>query len=99
MQKVISVALLVSLVVIPASAQDRARETMDSMIEALGGDAFMDVKDLKTTGRFFLFSKGELSGADYYTDYVKFPDMERTEFGRDKKKLSIRVNKGEEGWI
>jgi hypothetical protein len=30
-------------------------------------------------------------------DYIKFPDMERTEFGREKNK-SISINKGDEGW-
>src|SRR5688572_12503436 len=83
----------------PAEAQDRGRTILNETIAALGGQAFLDVKDIQSTGRFFMFTKGELSGADYFTDYIKYPDMERTEFGRDKKKLSVQINKGEEGWV
>jgi hypothetical protein len=93
-------AVILSLAVLPASAQspNRARATADQMITALGGEAFTSVKDLHTTGRFFSFVKGELTGGDVFNDYIKFPDMERTEFGRDKRKLSIQINKGDQGW-
>jgi hypothetical protein len=66
------------------------------MIDALGGQTFLDVDDIRTSGRFFAFSRGELSGADIFSDYIKFPDMERTEFGGQKNK-SITINKGKEG--
>jgi hypothetical protein len=66
------------------------------MIQALGGQAFLDVKDIHTTGRFFGFTRGELSSSDLFVDYIKFPDMERTEFGSAKSK-SIRINRGKEG--
>jgi hypothetical protein len=99
MRLALSLCLFLSLSVGRAEAQDRARQTIDQMIEALGGEAFLNVKDIKTMGRFFLFKRGELAGVDSFADYIKFPDMERTEFGRDKKNLSIRINKGEEGWI
>ena len=95
----IILSFVVSVVLIaPVLAQDRARTILDQMIQALGGDAFIDVKDIHSAGRFFIFTKGELSGADAFSDYIKFPDMERTEFGKDKKKLTIEINKGEEGW-
>jgi len=77
-------------------AQTRPSQTIDQMVEALGGEAFLSVKDIHTTGRFFAFTRGELSGADLFSDYVKFPDMERTEFGAVKNK-SIKINRGKEG--
>ena len=80
-----------------AWGQSRSNPVFDQMIEALGGQTFLDVKDIHTTGRFFTFSKGDLSGSDLFSDYIKFPDMERTEFGREKNK-SITINKGSEGW-
>src|SRR4029077_5768649 len=43
------------------------------------------------------FTKGDLSGSDLFVDYIKFPDMERTEFGRERRKR-ITINKGAEGW-
>jgi hypothetical protein len=67
------------------------------MIEALGGQTFLDVKELQMTGRFFGFSRGELNSSDTFADYIKFPDMERTEFGSAKNK-AITINRGKEGW-
>src|SRR6266568_903664 len=61
-------------------------QPIDQMIEALGGQVFLDVKDIHATGRFFGFTRGELSAADAFADYIKFPDMERTEFGGLKNK-------------
>src|SRR5215472_9349652 len=77
-------------------AQSRPNPTIDQMTQALGGQAFLDVKDIHTTGRFFAFTRGELSGGDLFSDYIKFPDMERTEFGGAKNK-SITINRGKEG--
>ena len=90
----VAVALALSY---PAWAQSRTNPALDGMIQALGGDVFIQVKDIHTTGRFFSFSKGDLSGSDLFEDYIKFPDMERTEFGRLKSK-TITINRGAEGW-
>jgi hypothetical protein len=84
----------------PASAswaQTKANQSIDQVIEALGGAAFLDAKDIHTTGRFFGFTRGDLSSSDVFSDYIKFPDMERTEFGILNKK-SITINRGKEGW-
>jgi hypothetical protein len=66
------------------------------MIDALGGQTFLDVDDIHTSGRFFAFTRGELSAADMFSDYIKFPDMERTEFGGPKFK-TITINRGKTG--
>src|SRR5262249_61684476 len=87
--------LCVSVVNTHAQAT-RPIQTVDQMIDALGGQTFLDVKDIHTTGRFFAFSRGELSGGDLFSDYIKFPDMERTEFGSTKNK-AITINRGKEG--
>jgi hypothetical protein len=81
-----------------SQASSPPRALVNQMIEALGGSAFLDVQEIHTTGRFFSFSKGELSGGDLFVDYIVFPDKERTEFGRDKNK-TITINKGTEGWL
>src|SRR5712692_3059108 len=90
------VPLCLCVFVLTARAQNKPSQTIDQMIDALGGQAFLDVKDFRTTGRFFAFTRGELSGADTFADYIKFPDMERTEFGGPKNK-SITINRGKEG--
>jgi len=83
-----------------AAAQSRANRSnpvLDTMIEALGGPTFLEVKEIHTSGRFFSFSKGDLSGSDHFEDYIKMPDMERTEFGTNRNK-EININRGKEGW-
>jgi hypothetical protein len=73
------------------------KKVLDDMINKLGGQAFMDVTDIHTTGNFYQFKRGELTGGDYYIDYIRFPMMERTEFGRTKNK-EITINKDDKGW-
>ncbi len=81
-----------------ASAQTaKPNQIVDAMLVALGGQTFLDVNDIHTAGRFFGFTRGELSSSDTFADYIKFPDRERTEFGGPKFK-TIRINKGTEGW-
>lgn len=96
-----ALAVTVTFALSSAGAQSRSNPApnpaIEEMIQALGGPTFLDVKEIHTSGRFFSFSKGDLSGSDLFEDYIKLPDMERTEFGRDKNK-SISINKGTEGW-
>jgi hypothetical protein len=80
-----------------ARAQTKASQIIDQMIDALGGAAFLNVEDIHTTGRFFGFTRGQLSSSDIFSDYIKFPDMERTEFGPLSRR-TIRINRGKEGW-
>ena len=58
--------LLVVLTTDFASAQRRQAksEALTGMIEALGGDAFLGVREIHTTGRFYAFQKGELNSGD-----------------------------------
>src|SRR6266850_368165 len=93
----IAIAAALSVAGPPATAQSRSNPAMDQMIQALGGQAFLDVKEIHIGGRFFAFTKGDLSGSDIFVDYIKFPDMERTEFGFNRNK-SITINRGTEGW-
>jgi hypothetical protein len=102
MKKLITVLLGLGLAAGAANspAQSRANRSnpvLDAMIEALGGPTFLDVKEIHTSGRFFSFSKGDLSGSDHFEDYIKMPDMERTEFGTNRNK-EININRGKEGW-
>ncbi len=91
-----SLFLCLCAFVVTTHGQSRPTQVIDQMITALGGQVFLDVKDIHTTGRFFGFSRGELSSGDLFSDYIKFPDMERVEFGGPKNK-SIQINRGKEG--
>lgn len=81
-----------------AQSTSAAKQLLDAMIRALGGNAFLNVKEIQTNGRFFTFKRDEVASSDLYVDYVKFPDMERTEFGREREK-TIQINRGTEGWM
>src|SRR5437899_883552 len=103
MKKLITVLLALGLAAggVNAAAQSRGNRSnpvLDAMIQALGGPEFLDVKEIHTSGRFFSFSKGDLSGSNHYEDYIKMPDMERTEFGTTNRNKEININRGTEGW-
>jgi len=103
MKKLITVLLGLGLAAggVNAAAQSRGNRSnpvLDAMIQALGGPEFLDVKEIHTSGRFFSFSKGDLSGSNHYEDYIKMPDMERTEFGTTNRNKEININRGTEGW-
>jgi outer membrane lipoprotein-sorting protein len=89
--------LIAFALTVSAQAPSSAQKIFDSMIEALGGKAYLDVKEIQVSGRYFTFRKNEVSSSMLYADFIKFPDMERTEFGKDKDKR-IQINNGKEGW-
>jgi outer membrane lipoprotein-sorting protein len=91
-----ALAVLAMLLSTPALAQSNAREILDKAIQKLGGAAYREVKDIEAHGRFFQFQRGQMVGGEFYTDYLKFPDKERTEFG--KKGKTVRINNGDKGW-
>src|SRR5215510_13738831 len=107
-RRIISVlALCLSVFVVTATlisatsqSQTRPAQVLDQMLAALGGSAFLDAKDIHTSGRFFAFTRGQLSGSDIFNDYIKFPDMERTEFGppSNPNRRTATINRGKEGW-
>src|SRR5437773_2970211 len=96
LKSAVFVSLCLCAFVVTSHSQSRPSQTLDRMIEALGGQTFLDVDDIHTAGRFFAFTRGDLSGGDLFSDYIKFPDMERTEFGGPKNK-SITINRGKAG--
>ncbi|HET9941846.1 MAG TPA: hypothetical protein VFR05_00810 [Terriglobia bacterium] len=73
------------------------RQLLDAMLTALGGEKFLSVREIQMSGRYYMFARGEISQSDVYTSYLKYPDMDRIEFGKDKIKPA-RINRGLEGW-
>jgi len=74
----------------------------EDAIQAMGGDAFLKVTDMVSTGNYFVFDReGNSSGIIKFTDYTKLPDKSRFELGNRKKELDITVFNLEkdEGWI
>ncbi len=83
----------------PTSTDDpenRGQRLLNEAINALGGEAYLAVKDFTLSGRFYQIFHGTTSGAAVFVDYVRYPDKERQEIG--KKKESILIYNGDQGW-
>jgi hypothetical protein len=101
------IALMFLTVVIGASyARSQDEETIQKLfqeaIQAMGGEAFLNVTDRVSEGQYFMFDlQGESSGMIKFADYTKFPDKSRYELGNKKKELDVTVFNLEknEGWI
>ena len=65
-----------------AQTTPAARQLLDSMIQALGGSQFLGREGNSDVGPLLYLQDGNrFHQSDLFTDYIKFPDMERTEFG------------------
>lgn len=72
---------------VPAEGESarRAREVLDKTIQALGGDAYLNLKDKSEEGRTYGFSQGEPQGVGSpYWRFWRWPDKERIEFTKDR---------------
>jgi len=79
-----------------ANAQ-KARATLDAMVQALGGDRWLNLKDATFAGRTSGFYQGNPTGAiGDYTLFRQYPDKERVEFG--KKHDVVEFFLGSQGW-
>jgi hypothetical protein len=96
----LTVAVALAVVSLNAYAQTApaGRQLLDSMIAALGGKQFLDVTEIQTSGRFFTFKRDQVASSDLFVDHIKFPNMERLEFGREKEK-TVEIHRGLEGWM
>jgi len=84
---------------IPIDQQNaaKARALIDQAIDALGGNAYLNIEDITQEGRGYSFHHGEPSGAGgLFWRMYRFPDCERIEF--TKKRDIIYVYRGNEGF-
>jgi hypothetical protein len=82
--------------------EEKIKELFQGAIQAMGGDDFLNVKDMVSEGQFFVFNnEGENSSLIKFSDYTKLPDKSRHESGNRKGELEITVFNLEknEGWI
>lgn len=82
---------------LPEQSSAKARQLIDQMIAALGGPAYLGVRDVLCEGRISMFGHaGDLTGYEVFRDYWRLPDKNRTEHG--KKGNIIDVENGSRGW-
>jgi len=99
---------LISLVAPPAAAQgpqvllpeqsaEKAKALIQKTIQALGGPAYLGIRDITCSGRYAQFDRhGQLGGYARFWDFIKLPDKNRTEYY--KQRNQITVFNGNQGW-
>jgi hypothetical protein len=81
----------------PEQSAAKAKELIQQAVDALGGSAYLGVRDAECTGRLSQFGhSGDLVGYELFFDYSKPPDKDRTE--HSKKRTIIEVSNGNQGW-
>lgn len=75
----------------------KAKALLDQMVDALGGNAYLNIEDVSTEGRSYSFHLGESEGVGVlFWRFYKFPDKERIEL--TKKRDVAYVYRGDQGF-
>jgi hypothetical protein len=78
----------------------RGAELIKQAVQARGGERFMGFASIMANGMYTPFQKGLSQNPRQFIDWIVYPDKERTEFGKGKKKnRTIQVNVGKTGWL
>ena len=81
----------------PEASATKAKQILEQMLEAMGGQAFFSVRESQCTGRVSQFGhNNDLTSYLEFKDYWRYPDKNRTDFG--KKGNIIDLFNGKEGW-
>jgi len=81
----------------PEQSAAKARQILDQAIEALGGNAYLNVRDVTCTGRIGQFDHaGEVTGFGKFIDFSQPPSKERQE--NLPKRNIIEIYNGDKGW-
>ncbi len=76
------------------------KELLKKVIAARGGSKYSGIKTITATGQYTPFNKGMSQIPVQFLDIIVYPDHERVEFGKGKKKdRRIQVNVGDTGWL
>lgn len=82
----------------PAKTDPKAEAIVARGIEAVGGNAYLNVKSVVGRGFYTTFNQGMSQIPARFVDYIVFPNRERTEFMGGGIK-TIQTNDGETGWL
>ena len=82
---------------LPEQRVAKAREILGQLTDALGGPAYLEVRERECDGRRAQFGHaGELMGFIDFKDYWRYPDKHRTDYS--KKGNIIDAFDGNQGW-
>jgi hypothetical protein len=75
----------------------KAKTLLDQMIQALGGNAYLNIQDVSQEGRSYGFHLGQSEGVGVlFWHFYKFPDKDRIEL--TKKRDVVYVYRGNQGF-
>ncbi|HYE26307.1 MAG TPA: hypothetical protein VEG32_14025, partial [Clostridia bacterium] len=75
----------------------KARTLLDSMLKALGGQAFLSYETMAQQGRTYSFYQGEPSGTGtLFWRFWRYPDKERIELTKDRD--VVYIHNGDRGY-
>ena len=78
----------------------RGRELLKKTIAARGGQLYTGIRTITASGLFTPFEKGLSQIPSSFENFIIYPDRERVEFGKGKKKdRRLQVNVGRGGWV
>jgi hypothetical protein len=76
---------------------NKARTLINQAIQALGGDAYLNIQDMSQTGRTYSLHNGEAEGTGIlFWRFYKYPDRDRIEL--TKKRDVVYIYRGDEGF-
>ncbi|HUJ31595.1 MAG TPA: hypothetical protein VLY23_09970 [Candidatus Acidoferrum sp.] len=85
-------------VLMPEQSAAKAKQIIQQAIDALGGQAYLNVRDVTCTGKLSQFGhSGDLNGFETFIDYTVPPLKDRTE-NLPKRNL-IEVFNNDKGWV
>src|SRR5208282_5671904 len=78
-------------------SQQKALKILNEMIRALGGDAYVNIRDMEVEGRAYSFSHGQPNGQGLqFWRLWEWPDKDRWEL--TKQRDVIELNIGDKGY-
>lgn len=79
---------------------EKGKKLLQQTIEARGGAGLLSYRTIEAQGQWSPYDQGASTTPIPFHDFLVFPDKERTEFGKGKKKdRKINVNVGTTGWV
>lgn len=84
-------------VLLPEQSAEKAKAIIQKTIQALGGPAYLGIREITCSGRFAIFDRnGQLGGYARFWDFTKLPDKNRTEYYKQRNIIQVRT--AEAGW-
>src|SRR5262249_15284955 len=75
------VSAQVAETMMPDASAAKAKQLLNQVISAMGGDAYLQARESYCEGRLAHFEhNGDLSGYTLFYDYWRLPDKNRTEY-------------------